>query len=156
VTASTREAVYAALFALLNSLGPSPGTGALKECSRRLKQIDDDSFPANLPAAYQVQDDQVYKKASTSIPPVMMWKAQWIVYGYSADADVAPSTVLNNLVDALVGPSGVLTPKANGDSQTLGGLVTDCAVDGDVKIFEGLLGDRCVAIIPIRILLPGF
>lgn len=151
----SREAVYAALFALLNGLATS-GSPLVKDCSRRLKDIADDSFPANLPAAYQCQDDQAFQKKSTSLPPVMEWKAHWFLYGYSADPAVAPSTVLNTLIDAAVGPTGVLSPAAGQDSQTLGGLVTDAAVSGDIKIFEGLLGDKCVAIIPIRILVPGF
>ena len=102
-----------------------------------------------------MQDDQAFAKKSTSLPPVMEWKAHWFLYGYSVDPGIAPSTVLNALIDATVGPSGVLTPVGQ-DSQTLGGLVTDAAVSGDIKVFEGLLGDRCVAIIPIRILVPGF
>ena len=154
MSATSREAVYAALFALLNGLATG-GSPLLKDCSRRLKDISDDSFPANLPAAYQVQDDQAFAKKSTSLPPVMEWKAHWFLYGYSVDPGIAPSTVLNALIDATVGPSGVLTPVGQ-DSQTLGGLVTDAAVSGDIKVFEGLLGDRCVAIIPIRILVPGF
>lgn len=148
---ASRETVYAALFALLDSLATG-GSPLLKACSRRLESLED-AQPENLPAAYQVQDDQDFSKPSTSIPPVMEWKAQWIVYGFSADPNVAPSTVLNGLVDALVAQ---LTPLANGDTQTLGGLAADVAVKGTIRVFEGLLGDKCVAIIPITIKVPGF
>lgn len=154
MSAANRETVYAALFVLLNGLATG-GSPLLKIASRRLAPIED-AQPENLPAAYQVQDDQSYIKPSTSMPARMEWGAYWFVYGYSADPAVAPSTVLNTLVDALVGKTGVLTPTGGADKQTLGGIVEDAAVSGKIQIFEGLLGDRCVAIIPLRIVVPGF
>ena len=36
--------------------------------------------------------------------------------------------------------------------QTLGGLVGSCAVAGEIAIFEGSLGNRAGAIIPIQII----
>lgn len=154
MSVATRETVYAALFALANSL-TTGGSPLLKDAGRRLKSLED-CQPENLPAVYQIQDDQKFFKPSTSLPAKMEWGAHWIVYGYSPDPAVAPSTVLNNVVEALVGKSGVLTPAPGVDKQTLGGIVEDAAVSGNIQIFEGLLGDKCVAIIPIRILVPGF
>ena len=39
---------------------------------------------------------------------------------------------------------------------TLSGTVEYAAVKGNIEVFEGVLGDRALAIVPIKILVPGF
>lgn len=142
---ATREQVFGALFDVLKTV---PG---LVTASRRLKNVQD-MQPEELPAAFQLQGKQelVYKG---SVPTVADMTATWALYGYSSDPDVAPSTVLNNLIDAAC---AALAPPAYTDKQTLGGLVEYAAIDGDIEIYEGILADKAVALLPIRLLLAGF
>lgn len=142
---ATREQVFAALFAKLQSV---PG---LLTVSRRLQAVQD-MQPENLPAGFQMQGKQAVAYKG-SVPAASDMSATWALYGYSDDPTVAPSTVLNNLVDAAC---AAIAPPAYTDKQTLGGLVEYAAIDGDIEIFEGVLGDRAVALIPLRIILAGF
>jgi hypothetical protein len=143
---TSRESVFAALFTILQ------GAYAWQTCSRRLANIQD-LAPEALPAAYQLQGPQALKYDGGT-PTVGMWQAQWLLYAISDDPNVAPSTQLNAMVDAVL---GALKP-ANGPlvRNTLGGRVEYAAAEGDIDIFEGVLGDRAIAVIPIRIQVPGF
>jgi len=69
------------------------------------------------------------------------------------DTTQAPSTALNALIDAAC---SVLQPAAPFARNTLGGLVEYVAIDGDIEVFEGVLGDRALAILPLKIVLGGF
>lgn len=141
----SRESIFAALFSKLQSVS------GLVTSSRILKAVQDMS-PSEMSAAFQLQGKQMsIFKGST--PTVGEWKAQWIFYAYSDSPATAPSTKLNNLID---GAYAVLAPGIGGNKQTLGGLVEYAAIVGEVEIFEGLLGDRAVALLPIHIVVPGF
>ena len=141
---ASREAVYSALFAKLQAV-PN-----LKTVSRRLQNVQDVQ-PENFPCAFQMQGEQANKYSGTGVPTVYTWKCDWLLYSYSDDPTIAPSTALNALIDAAV---AILAPPFG--KQTLGGLVEYCAIDGNIQVFEGVLGDRAVAVLPITILLPGF
>jgi hypothetical protein len=142
---ATREAVYAALFAKLQTL---PG---IVTVSRRLQNVQDVQ-PESFPAAFQLQGKQ-QAKFSGAMPTTNTWRADWLLYAYNDDPASAPSIQLNSMVDAAV---ALLTPAPAFDKQSLGGLVEYCAIDGDIEVFEGVLGNRAVAVIPITIVLPGF
>lgn len=142
---ATREQVYAALF---NLLGTLPG---LKTVSRRLQNAQD-MQPEGFPAAFQLQGKQA-AKYSGNTPSIYTWRADWLLYAHNSDQTVSPTTQLNALIDAA---TALLVPAPSTNRQTLGGLVEYCAIDGDIEVFEGILGDRSIAILPISILLPGF
>jgi hypothetical protein len=142
---ASRESVYAALFALLQSV---PG---LTTVSRRLQNVQDVQ-PENFPAAFQLQGMQ-QSKYTGNTPSIFTWKAEWLLYVHDSDPTSAPSIQLNNLIDAA---TALLTPGPAQPRQDLGGLVQYAAIDGDIQVFEGVLGDRAVAVVPITILLPGF
>lgn len=82
-------------------------------------------------------------------------EAAWVLYNYSDDPNVAPSTGLNVLVDAALAAL-TPTPQYPMAKNTLGGLVEYAAVVGSIEIYEGVLGNFAVAIIPIKINLAGF
>lgn len=142
---ATREAVYAALFAKLQSL---PG---LVTASRRLRNVQDVQ-PEEFPAAFQLQGPQD-AKYSGNTPAIFTWKADWLLYVHNDDPASAPSTSLNTLIDAAC---ALLNPPPGSNKQTLGGMVEYCAIDGAIQVFEGVLGDRAVAVLPITLVLPGF
>lgn len=145
MTRATREAVYAALFAKLQGL---PG---LVTVSRRLQNVQDVQ-PESFPAAFQLQGEQ-QSKFSGNTPAIFTWRADWLLYVHNDDQSSAPSTQLNTLIDAAC---ALLNPSPALNRQTLGGLVEYCAIDGNIQVFEGVLGNRAVAVLPITIVLPGF
>ena len=141
---ATREQVYAALFAQLQ------GAYSWKTVTRRLQNIQD-MAPEDFPAAFQIQEKQTAKYTGNT-PTRAVLRANWLLYAQSSDISVAPSTALNAMTDAACAAlAGVGVLK-----NTLGGLVEYAAVSGDIEIFEGVLGDRAIAIVPIEIVLAGF
>ena len=143
---ATFEQVYAALFALSTSV---PG---LTTTSRRLKNAQDVA-PADSPALYQVQGQQkaLYKPND----PGIIWDitATWIIVVIDNDPTQPITPVLNPIMDAI---TAALAPLPSQPRNTLGGLVESCAIEGSVEIYEGVLGDRAIAVVPIRLLLAGF
>lgn len=139
-----RETVFKALFAQLESVA------GLITTSRTLVSVHDVPLES-LPAAYQIQGKQVTKKLP-NLPPAYVLEASWIVYALSNDPAVSASTVLNPILDGAV---AALTPGPADTAQTLGGIVLQCAISGEVEVIEGVLGDRAVAIIPIQIIVSG-
>lgn len=142
---ASREAVFAALFAKLQTV-PN-----LKTVSRTMRQINE-MRPDEFDAAFQVQGPQkaIFRG---NLPTRTVMRATWALYTFIQDPTVNPSTPLNNLVDAC---AAALAPTPGQDKNTLGGLVESAAIDGEIEIYEGLLGAQAVALIPIEIVLPGF
>lgn len=143
---ATFEQVYSALFAL------AAGMPGITTSSRRLKNAQDVPL-GDSPALYQVQGQQ--KAIYTENAPGIIWDitATWIVVVVDNDPTQAITPTLNPILDAI---TAALAPSAAQARNTLGGLVETCAIEGNVEIFEGVLGDRAVAVIPIRLLLAGF
>lgn len=142
---ASRESIYAALFALLQQV-PDVTT-----YSRRLVNAQDVA-PESFPAAYQVQEKQTARYQGVMATKTTL-RCSWLFYVYNSDPAQALSPQLNAMVDAacgLLAPSNPMTPN------TLGGLVEYAAISGDIEIFEGVLGDRAIAIVPIEIVLAGF
>ena len=140
-----REAVFAALFARLQAVA------GLTTVSRKMRAINE-LRPEEFNAAFQLQGPQ-HASFKGDVPTKTVLSAMWAIYTFTDDQTVAPSTALNNLVDACC---AVLAPSVGFDRQTLGGLVELVAVDGEIEVYEGLLGSQAAALIPIKLLLPGF
>ena len=136
------EAAMAALFALLDPLTQ------FKTTSRRLLFVED-MAPEALPAVFQNQvaraDQFVLNQLVASDIDL-----EWYVYCYQGNDDAPSTPILNPLVDAVV---NVLPP----DSGVLrvGDVNTTVSRSGPTHYFEGLLGSRAVARIPIRIKVPS-
>ena len=72
----------------------------------------------------------------------------YIYVGPTADgAGTLPATLLNTIQQGVM--VALLTDLLHDGRQTLGGLVHDCFIDGEVETDEGTLGEQAVAIIPI-------
>lgn len=137
-----REAIYAALFALL------AGAASFATSSRRFR-LWADVAAADQPALFlRVTSEE----ASTEFPGLpKRWKLSCEVYVYwrSDGADDAIADQAGNaLRDAL---QAALDP-VPGERQTLGGLVYDCRIDGKTVIDDGALDQQALAVIPITIL----
>lgn len=78
----------------------------------------------------------------------------WLYSDGGSDLDTAPETALNYLVDAV---AEVLEPKGAMETQTLGipALVTHCWLEGKEMIYPGDLGGSAIAVLGVKILVPG-
>lgn len=139
------ETVFAALYAKL------AGVANFITAGRRLVNVQDLN-PEQFPAAFQLEGKQTFKYSPNS-PPVLTLRASWVLYTYQTDPTAAQSTPLNLLLDAV---RTALAPTPGLIKNTLGGLVEYVAIDGDIEIFEGVLGERAVAIVPLVLVMPGF
>ena len=70
-------------------------------------------------------------------------------------ADVGGSSTPAAQIDAmLTAIEAALEPTPGQDTQTLGGLVSHCWIEGDIERFEMMPGNRCIVIVPVHILAP--
>lgn len=136
----TREPIYAALFAL----GQSVGSFTTK--SRILKHWADVS-QAETPALFQSQKDELATQ-QRGTPPKWDGGVTWYIYLDGSDQN-PPSVLLNTILDAV---EKALAPPPAQDVQTLGGLVSHCWVEGPIQTDEGTLGTRAVALVSIKFL----
>lgn len=148
-----REPIYAAIFSFWAGLTlptltvPVP---AFKSATRNLKHWDDvsgEDSPALL--VQQRREVSVYRKG---LP--LRWTFELALFVYvrtngQNDPTVLVTSVLNPLLDAIEG--ALLVDDITTNSCTLGGIVSSCAINGPIEIFQGNLGDEEVAIIPISI-----
>lgn len=135
----SREAIYAALF---DKLGASAG---FVTKSRKLKHWSDVTA-SEQPALFQAQKSE---SAATVPGQPTQWNYMVDVYLYAntgGDPNVAPSQILNPLIDAIV---AAMAPEPISNKQTLGGLVQHAWIEGAIETDEGVLGDQAVAIIPV-------
>lgn len=140
---ATREEAYAALFALLQAL---PG---VVTASRRVEHWAD--VPGQKqPAVYLAQSSERITR-KPGYPAARTLNAFVYVYVKGASKAAPPSTKLNALVQAI---ETALEPVPGQETQTLGGRVYQCCIEGEIKEDEGALGDQAVAVIPVQMILP--
>lgn len=141
-----REQIYSALFSTLqSSLG---GTFATISRRRRMPaQVSAESRPA----LFQVQTGERAKTNANGEPTVWIVSVNLVIYTQgSGDEQTIPSQELNALIDAV---ETALKPAANADGkQTLGGQVSHCRLQGDVRIIENVNGAAAMAVLPVEIL----
>ena len=138
---ASRETIYAALFALVAGAAPFVTT------SRRFRLITE-MQPSELPALFQQQSGEETQQ-TRGIPPKYLMRVDIVIYSFNPDTKGAATPQLNALIDAV---ETALRPNPATGLQTLGGLVSHCFINGKAEIFEGELGNRAAAVIPIEIL----
>lgn len=137
------EPIYAALF------GRVSGIAGLKTRSRKLKHWAD--VPAKQqPALYMSQAGETPEQ-TRGLPAKWRLKAELYLYVNPGEGrDVIPAQVMNPMladIRAALAPDNVVSKVC-----TLGGLVSHCWISGEVEVYDGVLGDQAVALIPIEIL----
>lgn len=136
-----REAIHAALFARLRAV---PG---FTSASRRLKHWNDVPHEEQ-PALFQAHRDEDARH-ETGKPTIWRLPFDVYVYTWTPEPEV-PAATMNPLLDAVC---AALAPNvAQGQRNTLGGLVHDCRINGRIETDEGTLGSQSVCIIPVEIL----
>lgn len=146
---SSREAVFAALFALLKPM-TLPTVGAFALTGRRLL-IWDNVPPASQPAMFMKQGQQTATSPNLALTQWILTAAIWIywrVEGAAFDQDSYPDKFINDALDLI---EKTIDPRP-GERQTLGGLVYQCKLDGSVVFDDGLEDSQGVLVVPISIL----
>lgn len=146
-----REEIYSTFFALVTS---DPGFKTKSRLWKHFSELDD----VETPAIYMTQVREVAERKGKGLNA---WRFYvnlhlYVKVGQQGDMGAIPATILNPLVDKvcdLIQPSG--SDFAHNE-QTLGGLVEQCAIEGDIITDEGLFGPLGVALIPAVILVPGY
>jgi hypothetical protein len=143
-----REQIYSAIFATLQSALLTPA-GPFKTVSRRW-QDPSQIAPADRPAIYQVQKDEVATTSVNGLP--VNWRLTLDLVLYTT-GDTSPGTVpsieLNALVDAVESAVRAIVP---GLPQTLSGRVSHCRLAGKIEIVENVQGGMALAVLPVEVL----
>jgi hypothetical protein len=143
-----REQIYAALFATLQGALLSPA-GPFKTVSRRWQDPSQTS-PADRPSLYQVQKDEFVGTSVNGLPIHAKMTVDLVLYtAGDSEPNSVPSTELNSLLDAVEAAIRSATP---GLSQSLGGKVSHCRIEGKIEVIENVLGSMALAVIPVEIL----
>lgn len=134
-----REPIYAGIFAKLSA------AARFKKTSRTLRHwVDVPSIEQ--PALFQAQTGEDVS-TTPGLPSVWQGKLDVYVYAHnSGDKSVAPSQLLNPLIDAI---EAALAPDVVSGKCKLGGLVEHVWIEGHIQTDEGTLGDQAVAIVPV-------
>ena len=146
-----REQIYGALFAQLQGLLLAPA-GPFNLVSRRWQDPSQIS-PADRPALYQVQRDELARTSVIGAPKV--WKIGVDLVLYTAgdsELNVVQSTELNTLLDEI---EASLQGVAPGMALTLGRQVNYCRIEGKIEIVENVQGTMALAVVPIAIEVTG-
>lgn len=139
---STRETIYAALFAIVST------AAGFKTIGRRYKPWTEIP-PEQQPAMFQVQRSETPIQL-TGMPAAWKLELDLVVYvNTTGNPDSVPSTILNPILDAITTLFDASTPSGK---QTLGGIVHIVKVSGTIETDEGILGDQAFALIPIEII----
>ena len=143
---TTRKAAWQALADLLES------TAGVVTVSRRFIYWDQ-LTPSQKPACIIIQDGETHERLK-AIPDKRTLYGRILVYTApetSPDSTVNPADELNDLLDAI---QVSLTPEPFTGVQTLGGLVSNCWIDGEIQLEAGDADGFGLAAIPIKILVP--
>jgi len=145
----TREQIYAALFAQIASLTQG-GSPLFRTATRRVDTWENSSADEQ-PAVLMRQFKESPKRV-TGQPTKWILDVRLLVYAHTGaqnDRTVIPTQIINPLLDAI--DACLVIDNLIANTCTLGGLVTSCAIDGEIEIHQGNFGDEAVAIVPIRI-----
>lgn len=137
-----REAIYAALFAKVKAAA----NFALVD--RKLYPMAEVPLDQR-PALFQLQFSETIEKKK-GFPAKYTIKLKLWIYGTVANSGEYPSTAINVLLDLV---TAALAPGAD-EIQNLGlpNVVNDCRIEGEIEIYEGVLGTTCEAIVPVTII----
>jgi hypothetical protein len=143
-----REQIYSAIFATLQASLLTPA-GPFKTVSRRW-QDPSQLAPADRPAIYQVQKDEVASTSVNGLP--ISWKLglDLVIYTTGDTSPVSvPSVELNSLLDSVEIAIRAVVP---GLPQTLSSKVSHCRLAGKIEVVENVQGGMALAVVPVEVL----
>jgi hypothetical protein len=135
-----RETIWQGVFAFLQNLAPFLETG------RTVKHWDNCD---NFPALFMEQGAETVTKTGRGLPQSYTMTADIYLYVRN-ESNGTPAPQVNALLDAV---DAALKPTTPDGRVTLGGLVHDAWIEGQIARDEGVLGQIGVAVVPLKILL---
>lgn len=147
----TRNAVFAALFALTANLQLDPETPALVKRSRKFRHFSKVATDQQ-PALFQTEHTETATER-TNQPAVRKWQANWTLMTWADPDDESQlGTVwLNDYLDAF---DKALKPPPGQPKQTLGGLVHHAFAEGTILKVPGDDDGQGLLTYPIILLVP--
>ncbi len=153
----SRESVAQALLTLLQGVNANISYAPAKfQLISRKGAIWSNTPPANQPAMYIIQvAEHSTESASPTFPGMQSIGAQkWImdftlqIYALADESGVpVPDTLINAILDGI---DKTLQSQPPGERQTLGGLVTNCWIEGTIVIGTGQLDTQLALLVPVR------
>lgn len=146
----TREPIYAALFAFFSGL--TAGGTPLFVTATRIPTTWENVAPEDQPALLLMPRTETakYRKGLPTIWTLSIDLLLYVHTGAQNDPAQVPAQLLNTLIDAV--EASIAVDDLSNQTCTLGGLVSHCAIQGQIELSLGSLGDEAVAIIPLEIL----
>lgn len=158
----TREDVATALLNLLLTASfitlTSQGQAINFVTSGRRFRMWDDVQGSQKPALFLTEGKEHHMRGDLRTPAIrtIMYDAYiFINDGMNKAAQLTPITTINNILDS-IDPitDGVLVPDMVSQKQTLGNLVYDCYIEGEIVKVPGDINGQGVLIIPIKVIMP--
>ena len=103
--------------------------------------------PTQQPALFQLQKREIAEQIK-GLPTKWRLEVELYIYCKTTDKSMSGAMILNPLIDAV--QSALAFDKITG-TQTLGGLVSHCWINGTIDVYEGAQDTQTVAIVPIEI-----
>jgi hypothetical protein len=140
----SRETIMAAVFGLVS------GATGFKTAARRLELW---SKTPNQPAVFvQIVGEEYAPRVARGLPPKVTIHAEiWLYANVGPDPKAVPEVAMNAVLEAV---EAALQPPPGAETQTLGGLVSHCWIEGRAERDPGQIDGQAKAILPIRILVP--
>lgn len=137
------EPIYAALFAKLAAIS------GLKTSSRKIKHWSD--VPAKQqPALFVIQGGEAPEQVR-GLPPKWRLKVEVYIYVNPGEGkSIIPSQVMNAILKNV--REALAFDNVAAKACTLDGLVSHCWIAGEIEVYDGVLGEQAVAVIPIEML----
>lgn len=148
-----REIIAVALFNLLKDITftGSPATGGGFATTARAGRMWTDVPDAAQPAMFLFQVGQ----AATQKPAIALYKWEmrfWCLIYLRADpAQVDAGTTVETLMNAILDAFENALQPVKGEKQTLGGLVNNVWIEGEIILDNGILDQQCAIIIPLMV-----
>ena len=149
---NSRETVTSALLALLQTATfsqPVSGATTWVTTGRKLLLFSDVPVQAR-PALFLTEHHETTVHQSENTPPKLSMNLNIFIYT-NGRANDTPATDINVLLDAL---DKVLAPSAATGTQTLGGLVSHCRIDGQTLKDPGDIDGDGLLWVPVKIFGP--
>lgn len=147
---AVREPIYVALWALF--LNHPNLVGQFLTTSRYKRHFDDVDV-SEMPALFLTQTGENWVKPGKGIPAKRTLTAMLALYTSTAQPNaILPATLINALMDTV--DEVIENPGNPSNTQTLGGLVEHVYLEGEVEIYEALLQEKSIALVPLTIMLP--
>jgi hypothetical protein len=140
------EAIEVALFTLIETNVKGLGFKTVSRRPRTWSQVGNEGQPALFlaPLGFTITQDQLFG------PSKYVLHYMVLVYTRADEGSTTPpQTLLNRCMKAV---NDALQQQPKGYKQTLGGLVENAWIEGEVPMGSGILDPQCALEIPIRAL----